>query len=247
MEAWWRSIPPITRTWVTAVALIAVAARVGALSPGVLAYDPALVVRKFHVWRLVSPFFWFGRPSMGWLFQMMMLHNFGARLEADTFASGGGPGRGSTADFFWQLVLGAFALLNLATAMGIPFLGPPLLAFVIYLWSRRHPEEEATFWFFRVPGAMLPWVMVGFSFLMGDDPVPDLLGIAAAHAYFYAVDVLPRAGGALAGVRLWLQTPAAVVRAFGDAPTGLAAPRPGTARGPNPPAGHVWGGGQRLG
>jgi hypothetical protein len=173
-------------------------------------------------------------------------HNFGAKLEFNTFASGGGEGRGSTADYFWQLLLGAAALLPMAAWLGIHVLGPSLLAFVIYLWSRRNPEEQATFWFFRVPGALLPWIMVGFTFLLGDDPVPDLLGIAAAHAYYYIVDVLPRTPGPFANTRSWLQTPERVVFAFGAMPTGLGARQPGAARGPNPPPQHRWGGGRRL-
>ena len=151
------------------------------------------------------------------------------------------------ADFFWQLFLGAVTLLPFAWYLEVPVLGPSLLAFVIYLWSRRNPEEQAQFWFFRVPGAMLPWIMVGFTFLMGDNFVPDLIGIAAAHIYYYVVDVLPRTPGPFAGVRAYLTTPMIIVAAFGAMQTGFGARQPGAARGPNVPPQHRWGaGGRRL-
>ena len=146
----------------------------------------------------------------------------------------------------WQLFLGAVTLLAFAWYLRIPALGASLFTFVVYLWSRRNPEEKVTFWFFTVPGAMLPWVMVAWSFLMGGNYVLELIGIAAAHLYYYAIDVLPRTPGPFANARSWLTTPAPVVRFFGSMHTGFAARQPGAARGANVPPQHRWGGGRRM-
>lgn len=45
----------------------------------------------------------------------------------------------------------------------------------------------------------LPWVLFGFSFLLGNSPVVDMLGIAAGHVYFYFDDVYPE----VARIRGW--------------------------------------------
>ena len=42
---------------------------------------------------------------------------------------------------------------------------------------------------FRAP--FLPWVLLGFSVLLGHSPTIDLMGIAAGHVYFYLEDVFP--------------------------------------------------------
>jgi hypothetical protein len=152
----------------------------------------------------------------------------GAALEQSAYASGGGPGVGSTADYVWTLALGCAVLLTAGWALGFAFLGGPLLMYIVYLWSRKFPDREASLWFFRMPGALLPWAMVGLNFILGGDPVPDLLGIGAAHVYYYIVEVLPKArGSVLADARAWLKTPAALSRAFGVPPTGLSALPPG--------------------
>ena len=93
---------------------------------------------------------------------------------------------------------------------------------------------------------MLPWVMLAFNFLLGGNYVMDLIGIAAAHLYYYIIDVLPRTPGPLQGLRLYLTTPDFVVRAFGSMQTGFAARQPGAARGANVPPQHRWGGGRRM-
>ena len=42
----------------------------------------------------------------------------------------------------------------------------------------------------------LPWGMLGMGLVMGQDPVPDLLGIVAGHLYYFLAVLHPRAGGA---------------------------------------------------
>lgn len=68
----------------------------------------------------------------------------GAALEQSAYASGGGPGIGSTADYLWTLLFGCFVLLGFGIWLGYLILGPSLLMFVIYLWSRKFPEAPAS-------------------------------------------------------------------------------------------------------
>ena len=49
------------------------------------------------------------------------------------------------------------------------------------------------------PAPYLPWVLFGFSALLGHDVTNDGLGIAVGHLFFYAEDVWP----ALAAARGW--------------------------------------------
>lgn len=172
--------------------------------------------------------------------------------EDDPFPSGGGMHRGNIADFVFMLLFGAGVLLPLGLYMGLPFLASPLFFMVIYVWSRRQPEAQTSFYMFRVPAAYLPWVMVGFSFVVGEDPIPDLLGIVAGHLYYFLQEVLPDMETPLKGRRL-LQTPAFLYSLFNVAPTYAPAAlvrmqqRAAGGAAPAPVRGHNWGAGQRLG
>lgn len=45
---------------------------------------------------------------------------------------------------------------------------------------------------FNFTAPFMPWVLLGFSFLLsGQLPVADLIGIGAGHAYYYLADVYP--------------------------------------------------------
>ena len=44
-------------------------------------------------------------------------------------------------------------------------------------------------------GSALPWVLLGFSVLLGNSPSVDLMGIAVGHLYFFLDDVFPYTRG----------------------------------------------------
>ncbi|RMC10843.1 hypothetical protein DUI87_12555 [Hirundo rustica rustica] len=111
---------------------------------------------------------------------------------------------------------------------------------LVYVWSRRNPYVRMNFFgllIFQAP--FLPWVLMGFSLLLGNSIIVDLLGIAVGHIYFFLEDVFPNQPG---GGRL-LRTPS-VLKAIFDTPEDdpnynpLPEERPG---------GFAWGEGQRLG
>ena len=256
-QEWWAGLPLLTKVWLGSAVFTGVGAKLGWMSRGMLlVHDWDLILHRREVWRLATPFAFFGLPSFGWLMQMWMMSNFLPAYERDPYPSGGGFHTGNAADVLCMLAFGAAALLAATCAVPMPVLGPPLFTMVIYVWSRRNPEAPTNFFMFRVPASYLPWVMVGFAFVVGQDPLPDLCGIAAGHAYYFLNEVLPTLDGPFKGRRLlttprWLYNalslaptyaPAAQVRAEerrgGGAPGGPAAP----------PGFHAFGGaGRRLG
>lgn len=249
---WYAAIPPVTRAWLTGAVVAAVATKARFISPSWFLFKWDLVAYNFQVYRLLTPFVFFGPLSFNTLFALSWLYNYGKRYELSAFPSGGGPGYGNIADYVYSLCLAMVVLLLLSAALGFYALAEALNMFVIYLWAKRHPEEQASLWFFQFPGIYLPWVLVGWAFAMDGDPIPGLAGIAVGHTFYYILDVLPRGDGPLRNANKWLQTPDFVYRIFGVGPTGVAAQAraPGAGRAgvpPPPPARHVWGGGQALG
>ena len=168
--------------------------------------------------------------------------------EESPFPSGGGPHTGNLADVLWMFVFGCTMLLGLGWLFSLRFHALPLFMMVIYVWSRRHPEEQTSFYMFTFKAAYLPWVMLASAFVMGDDITRDLLGIVTGHVYYFLQEVLPHTESPFKGVHL-LRTPDALYRVMQLPPTNAAAayvamrggvPRP-------PPQPRVWGPGRVLG
>ena len=114
-------------------------------------------------------------------------------LEEHTFA-------GRIADFVWMVMLCVLVLVPipaLVPSIQIPFFGPSLVFTLLYLWSRENPNANTSIMgMITMKAFYLPWGMLGMGLVMGQDPVPDLLGIVAGHLYYFLAVLHPRAGGA---------------------------------------------------
>ncbi|KAM3610505.1 uncharacterized protein V6R79_004874 [Siganus canaliculatus] len=85
---------------------------------------------------------------------------------------------------------------------------------LVYVWSRRHPLIRMNFFgLLNFQAPFLPWVLMGFSLLLGNSIVVDLLGISVGHMYYFLEDVFPNQPGG----RKLLMTPE-LLRAMFDEP-----------------------------
>lgn len=196
VEEWWKSVPPVTRTYICLSVVTAGAIALEVITPLKLYLDWSLVLRKGHVWRIFTNFLYFGDLSLDFLFHMFFLYRYCKMLETNSF-------RGRTADFLYMLIFGALMLTLVSPLTKIDMLGPSLTFMMVYVWGRRNSRQAVNFLgvlSFRAP--YLPWVLLLFSFVLGSSPATDLMGILVGHVYYYMADVYP----AMAGVSL-LKTP----------------------------------------
>lgn len=57
------------------------------------------------------------------------------------------------------------------------FLGQALMAMLVYVWSRRSPHVRVNFFgLLNFQAPFLPWTLMGFSLLLGNSVITDLLG-----------------------------------------------------------------------
>lgn len=188
VQEMYREIPVVTRTWATLAALTTFACQFDLVSPFVLYYNPALIVSG-EVWRLVTSFLFFGLFGFEFIFHMYFLIHYSRELEASFFD-------GRPAEMVWMLLLGAAGMALVAPYAGLPFLGSSLSFMVVYVWARKSPNIPLNlFGVLDVEAPWLPWVLLGFSALVGQSLWPDLLGIGFGHVYYFFDDVYPRAGG----------------------------------------------------
>jgi len=180
-------IPPVTRTYMAGAFLTTAACALDLISPFSLYFSSKLIFYKLQVWRLLTNFFFFGAKfSLDFLFHMFFVVRYSRALEEGSF-------RGRTADFFYMVFFGATIMTIIAPFVNLQFLGSSLTFMLVYVWGRRNPFGRMHFLgLFTFTAPYLPWVLLAFSLLLGNEVVVDLLGIAVGHVYYFLEDVYPR-------------------------------------------------------
>ncbi|ELU04051.1 hypothetical protein CAPTEDRAFT_159615 [Capitella teleta] len=194
-------MPAITRAYTTSCVLTTLAVQLEILTPFQLYFNPELIFKQFQIWRLLTNFMFFGNIGFNFFFNMIFTYRYCRMLEEGSF-------RGRTADFLLMFIFGG-SIMTAIVASGLVvnqvFLGQAFTIMLVYVWSRRNPYVRMNFFgLLNFQAPYLPWVLLGFSLLLGNSIMVDLMGIAVGHFYFYLEDVFPLQPG---GFRM-LKTPA---------------------------------------
>jgi Derlin-2/3 len=190
-------VPPVTRAYVSTCVLTTIAVQLDIVTPYQLYFNPELIFRSFQVWRLFTNFCYFGPVGFNFLFNILFTYRYCRYLEEGSF-------RGKTADFVFMFLFGSVFMIILAFFVNTIFLGNALTIMFVYVWGRRNPAIRMNFFgLMNFQAPYLPWVLCGFSVLLGGSTTVDIMGIIVGHTYFYLADVFPNQPG---GFRL-LKTP----------------------------------------
>ena len=252
-EEWFNSIPPVTRTWFVLALGTTCLATVKMLSPMSIVFIPEMILERYEVWRLFTCFFFFGPFGLPFVFNLYFLVNYSKALELNPYPTTARAVQGGTADYVFTLLFCSAFMLAFAWYFQVMMPGPMLVFSVLYIWSRRNPENPMQFWGFRFKGIHLPWVLLVFGILMGNSPVNDLIGIAVGHIYFFVVEVLPlKYGRDFINTPEWLIDVVERVAAFaqtglGGTPQGMTVGGPGGAPAQQQQQRRAWGGGYNWG
>jgi len=207
MEQFYRALPPVTRTWATLACVTTLAAWMGMVSPFSL-YFNARLIASGQVWRVFTPFVYFATTSaLDVALHLFFVVHYCRTLEESHYA-------GRVADMLYMILFGAVLIMAAASVLGLLFLGDALSFMTVYIWARRNEHVPMNlFGMFRFNAPFLPWILMGFSALLGQSLIPDLIGIAVGHLYFFFTDIYPVTSG-----RHFLATPLFLKRIVGEAP-----------------------------
>jgi len=190
-------IPVITRAYTTACVLTTLSVQLDIVTPFQLYFNPTLIFRHYQIWRLLTTFLFFGPFGFTFLFNLIFTYRYCRMLEEGSF-------RGRTADFFYMFIFGGTLMTVIALFVNLLFLGHAFTIMLVYVWSRRNPYVRMNFFgLLNFQAPYLPWVLLGFSLLLGNAILVDLMGIAVGHVYYFLEDVFPSQPG---GFR-FLETP----------------------------------------
>ncbi|KAH8090009.1 hypothetical protein JL720_6305 [Aureococcus anophagefferens] len=189
---WLESLPPVTRAWFAASMSATCLCSFGLMNPMRLLWSWPLLSQKFEVWRLVTPYTFFGGFSFPFLINMYLLVQYSKNYEVSPYNTGGG---GDTADYVWMLCLGSALMCGLCTLLSIVMPAQGLTFMVLYVWSRRNPATQVSLYGFPVQALYLPWALLAFNMLIGNPLTVPLMGVACGHAYYFAIEVVPETYG----------------------------------------------------
>lgn len=259
-QAWFNSLPVITRYWFGGALLTTVACNFGFLPIMKVIWMWDKVWDNFEIWRFLTPFLFVGKFDFNTLMALYMLQSFSQRYEMEPYNTGAG---GGTADYAFALMFGIISIFLTYPIMGMLLPAPPVFArtlmmFVLYVWSKRHPTSPTSIWGVQFQAIYLPFAQIGLSIVMGGMYTDLVHGMACGHLFYFLVDVVPIVYGKDVlhtpqflidhiGVGAYV-SPANNTGATGSnvwSPPGRTNPPVDPAR---PSRGHDWGsGGQRLG
>lgn len=191
--SWYMEIPVISRVYLTSSVLITAACLLDIISPFSLYFDFDLIFFQGQVWRLFTPYLFFGSFSVHFLFNMYFLVRHCRMLEEGDF-------RGRTAHFVLMILFGIAIMTVLAPFFKLQFLGNSLILMVVYVWGKRNEDTRMNiFGIFSFTAPYLPWVMMAFSALRGNPVKNDIIGIFVGHCFYFLEYIYP----VVADIRGW--------------------------------------------
>ncbi|GFE53455.1 DER1 [Babesia ovis] len=191
-EAWYGSLPRITKTIITLMFLLTVCTTFRIVSPQSLMLNWQLIRKHFEVHRILLGCLYAGQFSFKWAIQTYMFSQFSSTLERNPlFANSIG---GYLYFILIQMFLISVISLFFFWPTGFPMLNDALLFSVLYYWSRRDMWNNVSVYVFTVKAYQLPYVMLFVNFIMGAPMVVNIIGMLAAHAYYVVREILPTKG-----------------------------------------------------
>jgi len=193
------SIPPVTRTLVTATAVVTLPCLLALVSPyQVVFYLPA-IRQKLQLWRLITPFFYAG-SGLSALFNVFFLFSTSRNLEDGLY-------RGRPADLSWALVCMSGGILALNYPLKSMLFFRSLLLALTHFWGQLSPDQPMSLYgFVTIPSKYLSYALLVMDLVQGGPSaaMEGLTGIISAHVFHYLHDTYPRANP---GARRWTETP----------------------------------------
>ncbi|TRY84535.1 hypothetical protein DNTS_001294 [Danionella cerebrum] len=153
-----------------------------------------------QIWRPITSTLYFPvGPGTGFLYlvNLYFLYQYSSRLETGAFD-------GRPADYMFMLLFNWICIVITGLMMDMQLLMIPLIMSVLYVWAQLNRDMIVSFWFgTRFKACYLPWVILGFNYIIGGSVVNELIGNLVGHLYFFLMFKYPMDLGG----RAFLSTP----------------------------------------
>lgn len=211
-EEWFKSLPFVTRYWFGLAVATTLAVNLGTVQILTIFYSFEKIKDNFEVWRFLTCFLYIGDFSFNLAIDLYMLYQYSLKYEKSGSGYNTGAG-GGTADYVFAMIFAMIMHLvtyPFLTSYVGPLFGTNLIFFVMYIWSKRFPNEQVNVWFIPVQSLYLPFVLLGFRLFTGQPVFQIAHGMAIGHLYYFLADIVPLVYG-----KNVLNTPQFLIDQFG--------------------------------
>jgi len=238
-----RKIPPVTRFLCASMFAVTLSERLNIVSPYRLLFVRELVTNNWEFWRVYTSFF-LGGSGLRLIIDSIMLYRNSNDVESYYSRR--------SADYAWQLLISAVAILGFNIPLRTFVHLRPLLVSLTYLSSRLAPPGTQTslMGLITLPVIYLPYSIIAIDLIIGGpaEACCSLTGLLAGHLWWWGVwdtRVLERIGQAPTWLKTFIGNDAAPAIPRGSGVHVI----PPRAREPvqQRSTGYSWGSGQRLG
>ncbi|XP_033059139.1 derlin-1 isoform X2 [Trachypithecus francoisi] len=144
--------------------------------------EPTWTRHLCQIWRPITATFYFPvGPGTGFLYlvNLYFLYQYSTRLETGAFD-------GRPADYLFMLLFNWICIVITGLTMDMQLLMIPLIMSVLYVWAQLNRDMIVSFWFgTRFKACYLPWVILGFNYIIGGSVINELIGNLVGHLYFF--------------------------------------------------------------
>ncbi|NWY31418.1 DERL1 protein, partial [Pheucticus melanocephalus] len=99
---------------------------------------------------------------------------------------------GRPADYMFMLLFNWICIVITGLVMDMQLLMIPLIMSVLYVWAQLNRDMIVSFWFgTRFKACYLPWVILGFNYIIGGSVINELIGNLVGHLYFFLMFKYP--------------------------------------------------------
>ena len=172
-------IPMLTRSWLTAIVLLAGLNQIGILPPEALAIDATATIKGMQLWRPFTAAAFMGALGPQLLQKCYYLISFGKDLERTL-------GRGE----FARVLVSCTALLSVVCALlGWQFVGDGLIMSITVLTCQQNPDAQVNMYGLQIPCAYLPFAQLCMSYFFTQQiPWQDILGAMVGYVEYMVND-----------------------------------------------------------
>lgn len=184
----WRESPPITRSWVSAAAMLAILTSQRIVDTRSVCLD-ARAMMNGEWWRLVTNFLFMGDKLKSIFFWMQLNHFWQCSKMLELIKYRWEP------DQFLKLIIGNAGLLCFYKQF-FPhnmFLGTPFVLAFFYIYAICNDLQPMSFLgVFMVRCSWLPMLQMIQDWVQTGDLTPNLLSFMSGHTYYYMQELRPR-------------------------------------------------------
>lgn len=182
-------IPPISRVAAITAVSLSLGTTLRIVNPFLFNLSWPAIIHRGQLWRLVTPFLYFGDFSIGVVFTTIQNIAYLKSLERETFT-------GRSTEFLIFLLFLWVSILLTSFVYPMFYVTTPFFMGIMYLWGRTNPDKLISFYgLITIQACYLPIMFIIITLWQKQSIIPLFIGVGFGHIFYFFYDICPRVYG----------------------------------------------------